>query len=55
MVKGILDRLKLEMKNPTVVFTGGDAEIFIKEIKQVDYFEPNLTFYGLESIYYKNV
>ncbi len=55
MVEGIIKRLKLEMQNPTVVFTGGDASFFLKEIKQVDYFEPNLTFYGLACIYYKNV
>lgn len=55
MVDGIIERLKLEMQNPTVVFTGGDAQMFIKEIKAVDYFEPNLTLYGLKSIYYKNV
>lgn len=55
MVDGIIERLKYEMQNPTVVFTGGDAQMFIKEIKAVDYFEPNLTLYGLKSIYYKNV
>ncbi|PMP63366.1 MAG: pantothenate kinase, partial [Desulfurella multipotens] len=55
MVDGIIERLKFEMQNPSVIFTGGDAQFFIKEIKHVDYFEPNLTFYGLWSIYHKNV
>ncbi|MGB9755622.1 MAG: type III pantothenate kinase [Desulfurella sp.] len=55
MVGGIIERLKFEMQKSTVVFTGGDAQMFIKEIKEVDYFEPNLTLYGLKSIYYKNV
>lgn len=54
MVEGIIDRLKLEMDKAIIIVTGGDAQFF-KEIKKIDYFEPNLTFYGLKSIYYKNV
>ncbi|MGI6072300.1 MAG: type III pantothenate kinase [Lachnospiraceae bacterium] len=52
----IIDRLKEEYNHGdvTVVATGGLARLIYPETDRIDYFEQNLTMYGLRMIYEKN-
>ena len=55
-VDGIVSRMKdYSNKRPTVVATGGLAELIAKESKEIDIVDPLLTLKGLYLIYQKNV
>jgi len=54
-VDGIVSRMKdYSNKRPTVVATGGLAELIAKESKEIDIVDPLLTLKGLYLIYQKN-
>lgn len=55
-VDGIIRRIEKQMKiNPTVVATGGLAQLIANESKKIDEVDPNLTLNGLYLIYQKNI
>ncbi|QKG83122.1 type III pantothenate kinase [Kroppenstedtia pulmonis] len=55
LVDGIVNRMKEQMKkNPTVVATGGLAEMVCTETKTVDHVDPLLTLAGLKIIHQRN-
>ncbi|WP_442602076.1 type III pantothenate kinase [Paenibacillus sp. KN14-4R] len=55
-VDGIVDRIKEEFKvEPTVVATGGLAELIASESRTINVVNPLLTLQGLQLIYEKNV
>jgi type III pantothenate kinase len=55
LVDSIITRMKQQSKiKPTVIATGGLAELICGEAKQVDIIDPFLTLKGLYSIYHKN-
>ncbi len=56
MIEGMIRRIKNEMGTDcTVVATGGDSVLFYKNIREIDHYRPNLTLFGLKTIYEKNV
>lgn len=55
VVDGIVSRMKAEMKQkPTVVATGGLAELICGETRTIDKVDPLLTLKGLKLIYERN-
>ncbi len=55
VVDGIVNRMKrLLTKRPTVVATGGLAELISKEAESIDVYDPLLTLRGLKIIYERN-
>ncbi|MDA8352117.1 MAG: type III pantothenate kinase [Firmicutes bacterium] len=55
MVDGIVSRMKRLMKQPpTVVATGGLAEMICQETRTIDHVDPLLTLRGLKLIYERN-
>jgi type III pantothenate kinase len=55
LVDGIVERMKAEVKsNPTVIATGGLAEIIAPETKSIKVVDENLTLEGLRLIHLKN-
>lgn len=55
VVDGIVNRMKrLLTKRPTVVATGGLAEMISKEAETIDVYDPLLTLRGLKIIYERN-
>jgi len=55
LIDGIIDLMKEEIKeNVTTVMTGGFAELFFKELKNVTKYDPLLTLEGLRLIHEKN-
>jgi len=55
MVIGMVNRFRKELIEDTkIIATGGLAKIINKEVEIFDYLEPNLTLYGLKSIYSMN-
>lgn len=52
LVEGMITRLSAEMDGtPTVVVTGGYAELFAKNSTVIDAFDPNLTIDGLRMVW----
>lgn len=55
-VDGIVSRMKAySNKRPTVIATGGLAELIAKESKEIDIVDPLLTLKGLHLIYNRNI
>lgn len=55
-VEGLVKRMKAESKvNPTVIATGGLAQLIAKESTCIDIVDPYLTLKGLLLIYHRNV
>ncbi|MBA4538411.1 type III pantothenate kinase [Bacillus aquiflavi] len=55
-VEGIVQRMKdYGKQNPTVIATGGLADLIAKESKAIDIVDPFLTLKGLQLIYKRNV
>ena len=55
LVNEIVRRMKAEMRgSPTVVATGGLAQLIAKETDVIDVVDPNLTIDGLRLIYERN-
>ncbi|MEX2238111.1 MAG: type III pantothenate kinase [Dehalococcoidia bacterium] len=55
LVEGIVSRFKEELGgNPTVVATGGLAEVIASETKMIDHIDQDLTLVGLRLIYEMN-
>ena len=54
-VDGIVERVKQEFNvNPTVIATGGLAELISSESRTIQIVNPLLTLQGLQMIYEKN-
>lgn len=52
LVEGMINRLSAELDgSPKVVVTGGYAELFAKNSKVIDAFDPNLTIDGLRMVW----
>jgi type III pantothenate kinase len=55
LIEGILRRIQEHYGEPMkTVATGGLASLFYKEMKEIEYLEPDLTMIGLQMIYQKN-
>ena len=55
-VEGIVKRMKDESKtNPTVIATGGFANLIAEESYMIDIVDPFLTLKGLQLIYKRNM
>jgi type III pantothenate kinase len=53
-VDGIVERIKAEIGDATVIATGGLASLIAPITKQVEYFEPWLTLHGLRIVHERN-
>jgi type III pantothenate kinase len=54
MIDGMVERLSKELGQPTVVITGGLAQVLLEECRTVDHHEPWLTLEGLRLVFEKN-
>jgi type III pantothenate kinase len=54
MIDGMVERLSKELGQPTVVITGGLAQVLLEECGTVDHHEPWLTLEGLRLVFEKN-
>ncbi|BAI81021.1 type III pantothenate kinase [Deferribacter desulfuricans SSM1] len=54
IIEKIIDELGCDIKNLSVITTGGLGSIFVRESKYLKVYEPNLTLEGLRIIYEKN-
>ncbi len=49
-IEAYINRAQVEFQEVKIIFTGGDAKFFVKEIKNSIFAEPNLTAIGLNEI-----
>lgn len=53
-IKHIIKKIKEEIENPFIIATGGLGKILSAEIKEIDYYDSDMSIKGLYSLYNRN-